>query len=48
MAGWLKRRRDQLTPADTGADFVDACCHRVGGVLRAGPPTTRDHDWRKR
>jgi hypothetical protein len=43
MAGWLKRLRDRLLRADTGNDFIDACCHRIGGVLRAGPPTSRDH-----
>jgi len=45
MARWLKRLRDRLVRADTGNDFVDACCHRIGGVLRAGPPTS--HEYRK-
>lgn len=39
MARWVKRLRDRLWPADTGNDSLDACCHRIGGVLRAGPPT---------
>ena len=23
------------------SNFVEACCHRIDGVLRAGPPTTK-------
>jgi hypothetical protein len=30
-----RRRRGWRGPA---GDFVDSCCHRIGGVLRAGPP----------
>ena len=35
---WLKRLRRRLAKADTGHDFIDACCHRIGGQWRAGPP----------
>ena len=48
MARWLKGLRDQLAVADTDTDFVGACCHRIGGMLRAGPPTTREDDRRTR
>lgn len=34
----LRRIRSRLAQADTGSDFLDACCHRIGGQLRAGPP----------
>ncbi len=43
MTRWLKRLRERLATADTGNDFVDACCHRIGGKLRAGPPTEGNH-----
>ncbi len=46
MARWLKRLRARLAGADTGNDFIDACCHRIGGVLRAGPPVKGDEDRR--
>lgn len=48
MTRWLKWLHQRLAGADTGSDFVDACCHRIAGVLRAGPPTNRDHDRRTR
>jgi len=44
MTKWLKRLRHRLAQADTGPDFLDACRHRVGGQLRAGPPTERPHE----
>ena len=46
MAGWLRRLRDRVARADTGNDFVDACSHRIDGVLRAGPPTSRQGEHR--
>jgi hypothetical protein len=44
MADRLRRLRDRLTRADTGRDFADSCCHRIGGVLRAGPPADHHTD----
>ncbi len=38
MTRWLKRLRQRFARVKTGNDFIDACCHRIGGNLRAGPP----------
>jgi hypothetical protein len=44
MAGWLRRLRDRLAREDTGTD--SSTRHRIGGVLRAGPPASRQREHR--
>jgi hypothetical protein len=48
MARRLKRRAGRLSRVRTDNNFVDACCHRIGGITRAGPPAPHNKDGRKR
>ncbi|NHA66608.1 hypothetical protein [Phycicoccus flavus] len=44
MKTLLARLRARLAAVDTGNDFVDSCCHRVGGRMRAGSPAQHPGD----
>lgn len=44
MTTWLRRLRQRLADADIGNDFLDSCCHRIGGQLRAGPATEHNSE----
>lgn len=37
----VQRVRARLARVDTGHDFFDSCCHRIGGQWRAGPAPHR-------